>query len=94
MRIPIVHERAGMRLPASLKFERRMVIDHYTGILICVNLYGDKDLDRRFGERVVSVSRNQFQKYYLHISDDMKESNGKRHPAWTVTSFGFYKRTL
>lgn len=37
-------------------FGKRMVIGYYICTLMCANLYCDKDLDRKFGEGVMSMS--------------------------------------
>lgn len=36
------------------------------------NLYGDRDLDRSYGEEAMFVSLKKFQTYTGHISDDVK----------------------
>lgn len=48
-----------------------------SGALIYARLYGDKDLDRRYGDGRMYVSVKQFQTYALHFSDDMKKGVGR-----------------
>lgn len=46
------------------------------------NLYGDKDLDRRFAEGMMFVSVKEFQTYDVYISEDVKDSNERSYHAW------------
>lgn len=49
-----------------------------------INLFGDKDVGRRYGEGVVSVSVEEFQAYAVHIFDDLENSNWKSFHVWTA----------
>lgn len=87
MNSAIENERAGMGCLARVKFGKSMVIRYYSGKLLYVNLYGDKYLDRKYAERVISVSMRELHTYGIHISNDVKDSDGRSHharivPAW------------
>lgn len=49
-------ERAGMGRFAKVQFRKRMSVVHWSGTLKHVSLYGGKNLDRRYGDGVMSVS--------------------------------------
>lgn len=61
-----------------------MVIGYYIGRLRYANPYGDNDLDRRYGEEVISESRKEFHTYAVHIGDDVKEIDGSSHDPWLI----------
>lgn len=42
------------------------------------NLYRNNNDERRFGEGLILVNVREFQTIAMHMSDDVRESNGKR----------------
>lgn len=40
-----------------------IAIGYHSGTLMCSNLFGDKDIERRYGKGVMSVSVKEFQPY-------------------------------
>lgn len=54
------HESEGKRCFARLQLRRSMLIEYYSGTLIYINLYGDEDSDRTYGEGFMSVSVKEF----------------------------------
>lgn len=63
-----------------------MVIRNYSTMLMHVNLYGQKDLDWRYDETVMSVSVKDLQAYAVYISEDVKVSDGRIHHALVVSA--------
>lgn len=84
MKWPTEHDRGVMECFSSIHLAKRMVIAYYTGTLIFPNLYGEKNLDRRYGEEVIFVSLKEIQKYAVHIGDDVKDSAGRELHACRV----------
>lgn len=68
-------------------------MSHYSSKLMYVNLNVDKDLYPRYGEGVMSVGVNQFQKFALHKSKKVKGRDERRNYAWIVPG-GFYPLDL
>lgn len=52
--------------------------------LCTINLHVNEDLDRRYGPGVVLLGMKGYQTYTVHISDDLKDSDGRIHNAWIV----------
>lgn len=50
----------------------------HTGMLMYAVQYGDMDLDRRHLEEEISVSMKKVQTYAEYISNDVKDSDGRR----------------
>lgn len=63
------------------QFGKRMVIAYYSGALMYANLYGYKNLDKIYGNRLRSVDVKELQRYAVHISNDAKHSGGRSHHA-------------
>lgn len=55
-----------------------MVIGFNSTTLMYTNLYGDKELEGRYGMGVKLVGVEEFQTYASHISSDVKDTNEKR----------------
>lgn len=64
---------------ASMLFGNMIAIDQCSDSLMFASLYGYEELDRKYKEAVVCVSANKFQIQAVHISDDVKISNIRRH---------------
>lgn len=62
------------------------MIGYYSCTMMYSNLYGHKEVERRHYEAVLSLRVGEFQTYDLHISDDMKGSNGKSCYACTLAA--------
>lgn len=82
----IEKERAEMKFFSRLQLGKRRVIEYYNVTLMYASLYGDRDMNRRYGEGVMYMSIKEFQRYPLHISDDVKGKDGRSNRAWTVTA--------
>lgn len=52
--------------------------------LINVDLYGEKIVERRNGEGLMSVRVKKFQTYTLHKCDEVKDTSRRSHHAWLV----------
>lgn len=52
---------------------------YYCGRLMFTNLYGNKDLDCRYGEGMMFVSVKELHTYAVHISNDVKDSDRRSH---------------
>lgn len=50
MKSTIEHKKAGMGCFARVEFRKRMVIGCCSRTLVYVDLYGEKDLDRRYNK--------------------------------------------
>lgn len=45
-------------------------------------LYADKNVEKRYGERLMSVSAKEFNTYAVHVSEDVMDSKEKRCHPW------------
>lgn len=63
MKSTIKHEMEGMRCFGREQFRELVVIGWYSGILMYSDLYGDKDVERRYGEGMMSPSVKEFHTY-------------------------------
>lgn len=70
MKATIKHKCTRMGYLCRVQFGKRMVTGCYSGTLRYNNLYGYKDLDRRYGEGLMSMSAREIQTYAVHISID------------------------
>lgn len=52
----IDHERSWMQCFSRVQFGKRMVVGYFRGTLMYADLYGNRDLDRKYGEGMMSVS--------------------------------------
>lgn len=77
MKSMIAHESTATECLVRVQLGNTMVIRHYSDMLIYANLYDDMDLNIKYGEKVMSVSVNEFQTHAAHTSDDVKD-NDKR----------------
>lgn len=78
-------EMAGMGCFARVPFGERMMIEYYCGtLLLYYDLYGDKHLDRKYGEILMSVSVKDFTRYALYTSNGVKDSDRRIFPASIV----------
>lgn len=54
------------------------------------NPYADKNVEKRYGEEVMSVSAKEFETYNGHISDELKGTSGKScHVFNTMAKFNY-----
>lgn len=84
MNSTLQYDRAVVGLFSSLYFGNRMVVVYYSGTLMYTSLYGDRSLDRRYGDGVMSVRVTEFQTYAVYINDYVKDSDGRSNHAWIV----------
>lgn len=63
---------------------KRVLIGYYTGTLIIENRHGDKDLGKRYGERLMSLNVRDFQIPAVDISNSVMDSDGSSYHAWAV----------
>lgn len=61
-----------------------MELVYYSGTLMYTSMYSDKELDRSYGEGVMFESVKEFKTYSAHITDDVKNIDGRVHHAWIV----------
>lgn len=83
------HNMAGMRCVLWKQFGKLMVIRYYSRTFGFINLYKNKDTERKYGVEVMPVRDNEFQTYEVHISDDMKDNKGNSCQAWIVSTIYF-----
>lgn len=69
---------------ARVQFEKKMVIEDDIGTLIYPNLHSDKDLDIRYGKRVMSEIVKEVQTIAVQIRNAVKDTDGRSH-AWGVS---------
>lgn len=62
-----------------VQFRERMLTWYYCNSLMYASLYLEKPLDRRYEERVRSVSVRDFRTYAVHIRNDVIDNDGKSH---------------
>lgn len=74
MKSTIENDMAGMGCFSRKRFGKRMVIGCYSNTLMYTNLFEVKNVDRRYGEGVMSVSTNELRTCANHISDDLKDN--------------------
>lgn len=67
-------------------FGKQIVILFNSSKFKYTNLYGDKDFGTKYGEVAMSVRLNEFQIDAVHLSDGVKDSNGKSWNAWIITA--------
>lgn len=88
----IEHEREGMGCFALMQSGNRRVIVYHISTLIYTNLYVGKDLDRRYGQRMMSVSLEEWQTYAVDISKELQywEESSSWDSSGTVQPIAFY----
>lgn len=73
---------AGLGYFATEQLGKRTVIGYYSGTQMYTMLYGDRDVEKRYGKGVMSMSVKETLTYNMHIFDDTKDSNPKSTHAW------------
>lgn len=66
---------------AMVQFGNEMVIRYYSGTLMYMDLYGDKNSNSSYGKGVTFVIMKEFQMYTVHINNDVQDSTGRSHHA-------------
>lgn len=59
----------------------RMVLWCYSGTLMYTSLYGSKNLERSYGDVMMYVRKEEFQRYAEYFSDDVLGSDKRSHRA-------------
>lgn len=77
MQCTIEHKMAGMSCLAREQCRQLVKIRYCSGTTIYANLYWNRDVERRYGEGVTSLSVRDFQTNVVHSSDDVRGSNEK-----------------
>lgn len=60
-----------------------MVIVHFNGTLMYVKFCGDKGVERRYTEVVMSLSVKEFHTYAVYIGNEEKDRIGRLHHVWS-----------
>lgn len=69
-----------------VQFGIKIVVGYYCGKLLTANLYGDKDLDRRYWAGLMSVSVKELQTHAIQINDDGKDIDGSTYYVWIASA--------
>lgn len=62
-----------------VQFEKSIMIGFCSGTLMPASLYGEKDFETMYGDRVTSVSTKEVHTYGVHVCDDLRHSDGRIH---------------
>lgn len=59
-----------------------MAIGNFTGTLMIANLHGNEDLNRSYRVVEMSVSVKEFRTYFVYISNNVEDSDGRSYHPW------------
>lgn len=83
MKYTIDQDMASLGRFAGAQFGMGVVTRFCSNTLRYISLYGYKDLERMYRQRVMLASVKET--YVTHISDDVKSRNGKSYKAWIMS---------
>lgn len=81
MKYTTEQDMAGMQFFCERTVWEAMVIGYYRITLICSSIYVDKDVEKRYRYGMNSIRHRETQTPTVHISEDVKDKNGKSCPA-------------
>lgn len=90
MESAIEHKRAEMNSISKIIFGKKIWVSYFSGLLVLVNVYVDKYLDKIDGEAVIVVSVKLFHTYAAHISSTVMGSGERHQQTWRVTRNSFH----
>lgn len=69
-------------MPCRVQLRKRMVIGYLSGMLMYINQYCDKYLDRMCVEGETYLNMEEVHTYAVHISDKIMANGRRSHHAW------------
>lgn len=61
-----------------------MLIGYYIITLMYTKVYRNEDIESRYKKGLMPIRLDEFQKYPMHIFDDVEDSISENDQAWTV----------